>query len=102
MSVAASTSPASAPLQVINPPPASPFTPIAVRLPVKSRATAIKLIGDLKPAGNPDPVVLEIARNTALALIEKKFPAATGIETVIETNAAAAAQIMVIVTPHEL
>jgi len=87
---------------VVNPAPASPFTPIAVRLPVKSRATAIKLVTELAPEGKPDPAVLKIAKDTALALIGSFDDTVTGVEVHIESNAARARQVMVLVIPHEL
>lgn len=87
---------------VVNPVPPVPFSAIAVRFPVKSRASAIKLVTDLAPAGQPDPAMVGIAKATALSLIES-FPATvTGVEVIIETNAAKARQLMVCVIPHEL
>lgn len=89
-------------ITVVNPPPETPYTPIAVRLPVKNRATAIKLVSELVPPGNPNPAILKAAQTAALSLIESFDANVTGAEVVIESNAASARQIMVLVIPHEL
>lgn len=99
------TAPAAAPAAkatVVNPTSGTPFTPIAVRLPVKARATATKLVKELAPPGQPDPAILKVAQTTALALIESFDETVTGVEVVIESNAGKARQLMVLVIPHEL
>lgn len=86
---------------VVNPPPL-PFSPIAYRSGVKTRATIVKTIAELAPAGTPDPALVAVAKATVQQLIETKFPEATGFDVLIETNAGPAAQLMVLVIPHEL
>lgn len=86
---------------VLNP-PALPFSPIAVHIPTKLRATALKLVAELKPEGNPNPDLLAIAKQTATALINSFDESATGIEIKIETNSGSAKQVHVIVIPHNL
>jgi hypothetical protein len=82
--------------------PALPFTPIAALLPVKLRASQVQRVKDLVPEGRPNPVLLKIAKDTAIALIDSLPETATGAEVKIEFGGASALQLMVIVTPHEL
>src|SRR5688572_5068585 len=78
------------------------YSPIAVHIPIKLRATAIQLVNDLQPEGNPHPDRLKVAKETALALIAAEPESTTGIEVKLEVGAGSAAQIMVIVFPHQL
>jgi hypothetical protein len=86
---------------VVNP-PGLPFTPIAVLLPVKLRASQVLRVKDLVPEGRPNPALLNIAKNTTTALIDSLPETATGVEVKIELGGSSALQLMVIVTPHEL
>jgi hypothetical protein len=90
------------PIKVVNPPPAVPYSPLAQRFPVKLRATAIKNLAEFAPPGNPHPDLVSIAKKTATELINSFPDSVTGVEVVIESNAASARQINVIVFPHEL
>lgn len=81
---------------------ASAYSPCAVHLPVKLRATAIQLLNELKPEGNPHPDRLRVAKQTAIALIEAQPAEVTGIEVKLEISGHAASQVMVIVFPHQL
>lgn len=92
---------APAKITLVNP-PALPFTPIAVHISVKTRAGMIQRINELNPAGKPNPALVAVAKTTALALIDTFPPEVTGIELRIDSNAGRAAQLNIIVIPHEL
>lgn len=90
------------PVKVVNPAPAVPYSPLAHRFPVKLRASALKLVSEFQPPGNPQPEIVAIAKNAAAELINSFPDSVTGVEVLIESNAALARQINIIVFPHEL
>lgn len=83
-------------------PPQLPFTPVAVHIPVKTRAGMIQRVKDYTPEGRPNPVLLKAAKDLVISLIDSLPETATGAEVKFELSAGIACQVMVIVTPHEL
>ena len=77
------------------------ITPMAHRLTVRPRESAKQAIVDLVPDGNPNPVLLAIAKDAVQKMIDLHPAEYQGMEVVTEIGGGLAHQINIIVIPHK-